>query len=78
MSAPAQELHVKQDDANVPPPQSSPEIVEDDADEVMRGFGFTETAVEGPKAKKERQMARALKSQQQTLRTKRLATQMLL
>ena len=52
MSAPAQELHVKQDDANVLLPQSSPEILEDDADEVMAGFGFTENAVEAPKAKK--------------------------
>ena len=41
MSAPAQELHVKQDDTNAFLPQSSPEILEDDAD-----------AVEAPKAKK--------------------------
>jgi hypothetical protein len=52
MSAPAQELHVKQDDANALLPQGSPEIVMDDADEVMAGFGFTEIAVEVPKAKK--------------------------
>ena len=52
MSAPAQELHVKHDDTNALLPQSSPEILDDDADEVMAGFGFIENAVEAPKAKK--------------------------
>ena len=55
MSAPAQELHVKQDDANALLPLSSPEILEDDAAEVMAGFGIVDVpkaAVDVPKAKK--------------------------
>ena len=59
MSAPAQELTVKQDDANGLLPQSSPEILDDDAEEVLAGFGFTENAVEVPQPKKRKKDAQS-------------------
>ena len=53
MSAAAQELQVKQDDIGAALPEGSPEIMIDDADDVMAGFGFmSDIAAEVPKAKK--------------------------